>query len=211
MHATPPMLPSSIQTYLSVRTTKRSCYSGKHHLSGHKIEVSVLSNGFAINCTSYYKGSVSDKAIFDDNLDFHRTNLTKHPREMEMTDTDGRVEQLTVLADKGYQGIQHECTNDRIATHRVVVENYFGRLKTLWAVCGDAYRWNRKNYDVLFQTCVAITNVHIRFNPLHAEDGDANIQYVNRLNAIGLKKIKDKKKAQQKYREKRKTRLTFGN
>ncbi|RHY23011.1 hypothetical protein DYB36_010155, partial [Aphanomyces astaci] len=120
----------------------------------------------------YHKGSVSDKAIFDDNLDFHRTNLTKHPSEMEMTDTDGRVEQWAVLADKGYQGIQHEvravlptkkpsggfltfdqqCTNDRIATDRVVVENYFCRLNTLWA---------------------------------------------------------DKKKAQQKYREKRKTRLTF--
>ncbi|RHY68737.1 hypothetical protein DYB34_009084 [Aphanomyces astaci] len=204
---------------------KKLYYSGKHHLYGHKVEVSVLPNGLAINCTSYHKGSVSDKAIFDDNLDFHRTNLTKHPSEMEMTDTGGHVEQWAVLVDKGYQGIQHEvravlptkkpsggfltfdqqCTNDRIAADRVIVENYFGRLKTLWAVCGDAYRWNRKNYDVLFQTCVAITNVHIRFNPLRAEDGDANIQYVNRLNAIGLKKIKDKKKAQQKYREKRKT------
>ncbi|RHY45295.1 hypothetical protein DYB38_000806 [Aphanomyces astaci] len=204
---------------------KKLYSSGKRHLYGHKVEVSVLPNGFAINCTSYHKGSVSDKAIFDDNLDFHRTNLTKHPSEMEMTDTDGRVEQWAVLADKGYQGIQHEvravlptkkpsggfltfdqqCTNDRIATDRVVVENYFCRLNTLWAVCGDAYRWNRKNYDVLFQTCVAITNVHIRFNPLRAEDVDANTQYVNRLNTIGLKK----KKAQQKYREKRKTRLTF--
>ncbi|ETV73536.1 hypothetical protein H257_11663 [Aphanomyces astaci] len=45
--------------------------------------------------------------------------------------------------------------------------------------------------------------------PTDGIDGDANIQYVNRLNAIGLKKIKDKKKAQQKYREKRKTRLTL--
>ncbi|ETV66422.1 hypothetical protein H257_17194 [Aphanomyces astaci] len=177
---------------------KKLYSSGKRHLYGHKVEVSVLPNGFGINCTSYHKGSVSDKAIFDDKLNFHRTNLTKHPSEMEMTGTDGRVEQWAVLADKGYQGIQHEvravlptkkpsggfltfdqqCTNDRIATDR-------------------------------FVTYVAITNVHNRFNPLRAEDGDANTQYVNRLNTIGLKKIKDKKKAQQKYREKRKTRLTL--
>ncbi|RQM24099.1 hypothetical protein B5M09_001851 [Aphanomyces astaci] len=148
---------------------KKLYSSGKRHLYGHKVEVSVLPNGFGINCTSYHKGSVSDKAIFDDKLNFHRTNLTKHPSEMEMTGTDGRVEQWAVLADKGYQGIQHEVR----------------------------------------ATYVAITNVHNRFNPLRAEDGDANTQYVNRLNTIGLKKIKDKKKAQQKYREKRKTRLTF--
>ncbi|KAF0713319.1 hypothetical protein AaE_011815 [Aphanomyces astaci] len=192
---------------------KKLYYSGKHYLYGHKVEVSVLPNGLAINCTSYHKRSVSDKAIFDDNLDFHRTNLTKHPSEMAMTDTGGRHEVRAVLPTKkpsgGFLTFDQQCTNDRIATDRVIVENYFGRLKTLWAVCGDAYRWNRKNYDVLFQTCVAITSVHIRFNPLRAEDGDANIQYLNRLNAIGLKKIKDKKKAQQKYREKRKTRLTL--
>ncbi|ETW03945.1 hypothetical protein H310_04360 [Aphanomyces invadans] len=122
---------------------KKLFFSGKHHLYGHKVEVSVLPNGLAINCTSYHKGSVSDKAIFDDNLDFHWTNLTKNPREIEMTVVDGQPEQWAVLVDKGYQ------------------------------------------------------------------DGDANTQYINRLNATGMKKIKDKRKAQIRYREKRKTRLSM--
>ncbi|RHY57870.1 hypothetical protein DYB30_009510 [Aphanomyces astaci] len=107
------------------------------------------------------------------------------------------------------QTFDQQRRNDDIATDRVMVENFFGRLKTLWAVCGDIYRWNRKNYDAFFQTCVAVTNVHIRFNPLRDEDGDANMQYINRLRTIGSKKIRDKKKSQHKYREKRKTRLTF--
>ncbi|KAF0715653.1 Aste57867_3280 [Aphanomyces stellatus] len=179
-------------------------FSKKHGLYGHKVEVSVLPNGLAINCTRHYKGSVSDKTIFGENLDFHVTNLTKKSSELTMAD-DGDDERCAVewavIADKGYQGIQHavravlpfkkpvsgvltfeqERTNDRIATDRVIVENWFGRLKTLWGVCADSYRWNRQGYDVVFQTCAALTNVHVRFNPLRASDGDANAMYLNRL------------------------------
>ncbi|RHX98682.1 hypothetical protein DYB36_014209 [Aphanomyces astaci] len=56
---------------------KKTYFSGKHSQYGHKVVVSVLPNGFAINCTMHYKGSVSDKAIFDDNLEFHVSALSK--------------------------------------------------------------------------------------------------------------------------------------
>ncbi|KAF0708875.1 hypothetical protein AaE_013061 [Aphanomyces astaci] len=91
----------------------------------------------------------------------------------------------------------------------VIVVNFFGRLKALWAMCSDCYRWRRQNYDVLFQTCVAITNVHIRMHPLRADDGDVNVQYVNRLNAIGTKTVKGKKSSARTYRSKRKARLSL--
>ncbi|ETL48551.1 hypothetical protein L916_01859, partial [Phytophthora nicotianae] len=75
-----------------------------------------------------------------------------------------------VLADKGYQGLAADFraitpfkkqplreltleqmeTNDRIAHDRVLVENYFGRLCTLWAMCSDKYRWDEGNYDMFF-------------------------------------------------------------
>ncbi|RQM19655.1 hypothetical protein B5M09_011329 [Aphanomyces astaci] len=123
-----------------------------------------------------------------------------------------------------YQGIQREVravlptkkpiggvltadelrTNDRIASDRVIVENFFGRLKTLWSVCSDIYAWKRQNYDMLFQTCLALTNVHVRIHNLRAEDGDANTQYVNRLISIGSKIVKTKKAASRTYRSKRK-------
>ncbi|RHY07221.1 hypothetical protein DYB25_010653 [Aphanomyces astaci] len=60
---------------------KKTYFSGKHSQYGHKVEVSVLPNGFAINCTAHYKGSVSDKAIFDDNLEFHVSALSKQATE----------------------------------------------------------------------------------------------------------------------------------
>ncbi|RHY27691.1 hypothetical protein DYB25_011205 [Aphanomyces astaci] len=75
---------------------KKLFFSGKHHIYGHKVEVSVLPNGLAINCTSYHKGIVSDKAIFDENMEFYRTNLAKTPSELAMTDSGniaGRQEQ----------------------------------------------------------------------------------------------------------------------
>ncbi|RHY68422.1 hypothetical protein DYB34_007943 [Aphanomyces astaci] len=129
----------------------------------------------------------------------------------------------------GYQGIQREVravlptkkpiggvltadelrTNDRIASDRVIVENFFGRLKTLWSVCSDIYAWKRQNYDMLFQTCLALTNVHVRIHKLRAEDGDANTQYVNRLISIGSKIVKNKKAASRTYRSKRKVRLSL--
>ncbi|RHY85554.1 hypothetical protein DYB28_003071 [Aphanomyces astaci] len=99
--------------------------------------------------------------------------------------------------------------NDRITSDRVIVENFFGRLKTLWGVCNDTYRWNRKTYDVVFQTCMAFTNAHVRFHPLRAEDGDANSQYINRLNAIGAKMVKNKNTAARTYRSKRKAMLSM--
>ncbi|RHZ02951.1 hypothetical protein DYB35_013554, partial [Aphanomyces astaci] len=119
------------------------------------VEVSVVPNGFAIDCTKFYKGSVSDKTIFDENIDSHLANLAKRTGETTLEDLEPGMEQWAVLADKGCQGIQHnvwavlplkkpvggiltfaeQAKNDRIASDRVIVENYFGRLKTFWATC----------------------------------------------------------------------------
>ncbi|ETV77220.1 hypothetical protein H257_09107 [Aphanomyces astaci] len=209
---------------------KKTYFSGKHSQYGHKVEVSVLPNGFAINCTAHYKGSVSDKAIFDDNLEFHVSALSKQATEDRIADHgDEGTNQWAVIADKGYQGIQRVVravlpkkkpaggiltlddirSNDRIASDRVIVENFFGRMKTLWAVCGETYRWSRDNYDVLFQTCMALTNVHIRLHPLRADDGKVYSQYINRMALIGSKKDKGKKTSARTYRTKRKARLTL--
>ncbi|ETV68307.1 hypothetical protein H257_15749 [Aphanomyces astaci] len=56
---------------------KKSYYSGKHSLYGHKVEVSVLPNGLAINCT---------KSIFDDNLEFHANDLAKQGDDDRLDD-----------------------------------------------------------------------------------------------------------------------------
>ncbi|KAE8889088.1 hypothetical protein PF004_g3942 [Phytophthora fragariae] len=132
-----------------------------------------------------------------------------------------------VLTEKGYQGLgadfraihpkRHQRMqpssledmrqNDNISHDRVIVENYFGRLKTLWSVCADKWRWDEKSCDLFFRTCVALTNAHVRLRPLRAEEGDDYQRYVARLRAIGLS-IKERQAAKRRaYRENRQARL----
>ncbi|KAE9230889.1 hypothetical protein PF004_g10370 [Phytophthora fragariae] len=137
-------------------------YSENHHLHGYKVEVSVLPNGLAINCTNHFSGSEADIDIFRNNAKFHQQHLLKSNKEKELVD-DGALrdkypETWVVLADEGYQGlvedfraitpfkkprmgcltIEQVNTTDGIARDRAIVENYFGRLGTLWALTSSS-------------------------------------------------------------------------
>ncbi|KAF0705272.1 hypothetical protein AaE_014602 [Aphanomyces astaci] len=211
---------------------KKRFYSKKHGQYGLKVEASVLPNGLAINVTTAVPGSVADIAICESNLDFHQDKLKKIGEEDDMLD-DGPMQEeyprsWALLADKGYQGLHRQlraitpmkrpaggllsaadmAVNDKIASDRVIVENFFGRLKTLWSVVGDTYTWKRENYDLYFQTCVAFTNLHIRFLPLREVDGDDLHRHVNGLLSSGQKKKAKRAGSVMKSREKRKRRLS---
>ncbi|ETV72973.1 hypothetical protein H257_12297 [Aphanomyces astaci] len=137
---------------------KKTYFSGKHSQYGHKVEVPVLPNGFAIN------------------------------------------------SDKRYQGIQRVVRavlpKKKLAGGILTLEDVRSNI-TLQAI---TYRWSRDNYDVLFQTCMALTNVHIRLHPLRADDGEVYSQYINRMSSIGSKKDKGKKTSARTYRMKLKAR-----
>ena len=68
--------------------------------------------------------------------------------------------------------ISEKEENDRISHDRVIVENYFGRLKSLWGVCSHKWEWDRQSYDIFFRACLALTNYSVRCCPLRREDGD---------------------------------------
>lgn len=153
----------------------------------------------------------SDISICESNLAFHEKKLKKSQDDARLRDDgpllDSYPSTWAILADKGYQGLHRRiraitpakrpangllspsdvAANDKIASDRVIVENFFGRLKTLWAVTSDIFTWKRDHYDLFFQTCVALTNVHIRFNPLRDDDGHDFNGYVNHLLSIGEK------------------------
>ena len=187
-------------------------YSAKHKQHGFKVEVSVLPNGLAINCTDHYRGSFSDITIFRRNMEFHRVQLHKLDAEQRVPD-DGPMQDVhdsewAVLVDKGYQGLPaviraihprrkpsghrlssaDEETNRKISSDRIIVENFFGRLCSLWGICSDKYRWMEANYDMIFKACVSLTNLHIRTQPLRQNDGHAYSAYIRRLRGIGLEK-----------------------
>ncbi|RHX96555.1 hypothetical protein DYB36_010895 [Aphanomyces astaci] len=118
---------------------------------------------FNLIWTELYKGSVTDKTIFDENIDYQ--GIQHNVRAV--LPLKKPVGGILIFAE--------QTKNDRIASDRLIIEDYFSRLKTLWATCSDTYRWSRKSYDIVFQTSLALTNVHVRLHPLRAEDGDTNV------------------------------------
>jgi transposase len=91
-----------------------------------------------------------------------------------------------LMVDSGYQGLQHivPCVlpykkranrpltaqekqhNRRLSRRRVLVENYYGRLKRRYRIMTDKYRGERGAYPAYFKLCVALTNFHIMKHPL---------------------------------------------
>ncbi|KAL4130024.1 hypothetical protein PRIC2_006030 [Phytophthora ramorum] len=132
-----------------------------------------------------------------------------------------------ILADKGYLGLtethrvvhpkrylptapltlKEETTNRNITSDRIVVENYFGRLCTLWALCSDKYRWKEERYEMYFRACVALTNVQVRSDPLRAADGEHYRDYLRHLNHIGTTGLARRRESNRRARERRQLRL----
>ncbi|RQM30116.1 hypothetical protein B5M09_007608 [Aphanomyces astaci] len=212
---------------------KKPYFSKKHGHYGFKVEVRVLPSGHAINVTSAAPESIADIAICESNIDFHVEKLEKTSHDESMLDADPLVTEYptawALLADKGYQGLHRRVRaitpaknpagsmlshaelvrNDKIASDRVIMENCFGRLKTLWSIASDKYAWKRENYDMFFQACVALTNVHIKCLPLREDDEHDHNRYVNRLLALG-ERTKDKRtNSATKSRDRRKQRLSL--
>jgi len=186
-------------------------FSGKHHLYGYKFELSVRPNGLASAYSQHHPGSVADITILESRLDINK----RHPNYW------------AVLLDKGYQGsremfraltphkkpprgvlsAEQESYNKNLSSDRILVENYFGRMLSLWNIMAAKYRWGEELYDPITTWCVALTNYIVRDHPLRQEDIDWYKRYKNRLLSIG-KAIKTKRsETQALYRSRRRRRL----
>ncbi|KAH9083270.1 hypothetical protein LEN26_021012 [Aphanomyces euteiches] len=157
-------------------------FSGKHHLYGKKVEISVSPAGVALNVSVHEPGSIHDKTIFHNNEDFHLRARLKKSNERIMEDSgplrDEYPDEWALLADKGYQSLQHKVravipsrstrenrltiqvrdTNAAISSDRIIVENWFGRHCTLWEICGGKFKWSDNLYDPIFKACASLTN-----------------------------------------------------
>ncbi|KAH9114951.1 hypothetical protein LEN26_008308 [Aphanomyces euteiches] len=107
-----------------------------------------------MSCSNFYKESVSDKTIFDENLDFHGSSLAKRPSDRDVSDPTADADATTplwaILLEKGYQGAQRDVRalitekkpsgnvlsfdqqreKGRISSDRVIVENFYGHFSS---------------------------------------------------------------------------------
>ena len=90
--------------------------------------------------------------------------------------------QWALLTDKGCQGaadviravlskkkskggsLSHDDqrVNGKITADRIIAENVFGRMSTLWAIMSNKWRWDDKQYDKIFRLCLSLTNLHVK-------------------------------------------------
>ena len=128
-----------------------------------------------------YEGARHDLEIFRSTIPDIRIIMEAHPRMPQK-----------VLGDKGYQchdidflltphkgsidnlSRQQLQFNDRIGKSRIIIENFFGRLKSKFAIIGSKFRGDHKNYENIFTLCCALVNFEIREcgHGLRKEDGD---------------------------------------
>lgn len=70
-----------------------------------------------------------------------------------------------------------ERRNKKVSSDRIIVENYFGRLRNYWMVLGTKFRWDEQNYDAILRICIAVKNLLVKFHPLRDKDGSAFERY----------------------------------
>lgn len=180
-------LDATVQEINNPHITNDPYYSGKHKFHCAKVQGFVSPTGLLIHFSRCFPGKIHDFQVFKD------SGLKK--LILEENNNCQRIfkENCTVLADSGYQGISKEVPgavtprkkqrgqertvedmafNKTITYRRIIVENWFGRLKTLWRIMFHCYRLRITFYDTLWKFCAAITNFHIKHHPLRANQDE---------------------------------------
>ncbi|KAH7815507.1 putative DDE superfamily endonuclease [Monocercomonoides exilis] len=175
-------------------------YSGKHHIYCVKVEVGVNPRiGTACTISHVQTGSTHDFVLFKDHLPQFESQLGG----------------AKILADSAYIGARPELGaiiskpvgTPELASKRVIVERFFGRLKTLFAVFRRPWPFEVERVAEYFTIACCLTNFHILKNPLTAVDSDANSRFIGYLMQSHEKKVEAKRIANERYRVNMKKRL----
>ena len=183
---------------LPFRKAKRF-FSGKHSMYCLKKEVCVnVRTGTAALITPAFPGSVHDMSV-----------LRSHAQEVRNV-LGGKA----LLADLGYRGAENDIPTiivcgeqDELRSRRVLVECFFGRLKTLFFILSRTWTMKEEFFDTFFNIACAITNLDVLNRPLQAADYDFNRGVYSLVMAEQLNRAMDRRRANAAYRERRRARL----
>jgi len=150
----------------------KNYYSVKHGAYGYKFLAIVNSSGQLLFVSEMFPAGVHDFAMC--------THESVLPRVKEV------CKENRILADKGFIGLNNhvraiipvKCSRTRnltieekeqnlqIAKSRIVVENFFGRLKVVWTIFGGKCNTHAQHLNERFQLAAHLTNFHIFDKPL---------------------------------------------
>lgn len=87
----------------------------------------------------------------------------------------------------------NERRNKTVSSDRIIADNCVGSLYSYWMVVSAKYRWDERNYDLIFRLCVALTNVLVEMHPLRDDFGTAFEKYKKRLYRSGDETLNKRK------------------
>ena len=194
--------------------SKSPYWSGKHQVYGIKSQAIVTFQGVAVHIATGIKAGIHDKAVFDQSYeDFKQKVLSYHQKEPQK-----------IIGDKGYQDNESSVLvtpfkgtifnlkddqllfNQNLGKIRVIVENYFGRVKNRYRITKECYRGSLDKYPLFFIMCCALVNFEISMldQPLRESDSI----YYRKVITLMIKNQKLKKeKIAQKYKKSKKKRF----
>jgi len=205
----------------------RHYWSHKHYQYGIKTEVGTSPNGCAMFVSKHYPGSVHDFTLFSKNLQNYQSFLQKKTTDNSINDIgelrNKYPHSWALMADRGYEGaarfirailpkkgtrlsLEDTTRNRKFNEHRVIIENFFGRMKLLWKIVSVRYRWDHSIYDKIMKICVAFTNFHISLNPLRVEYYDRYHSVMKAYEKEGRERELKRKHWQETYRRRQKAR-----
>ena len=72
---------------------------------------------------------------------------------------------------------EENAINNRIESDRVIVENFFGRLKSTFGILGSRFRGDKKNHlQHIIPICMSLTNYYSSLHPMRQESQDPLIE-----------------------------------
>ena len=161
---------------------QKNYFSPKHGRYGYKFMAFVSADGFCVYASPLFKGSVHDVDIL---------------REDEQNVKKIWVEGTSVLGDTGFVGQvpipmilpfkqpingvltrQQDEFNLTVARERVLIENFFGRLKVKWPAIEKAVRVQVDRLASFVRIVVALTNLDLKARPLRRQCRELNSQQV---------------------------------
>ena len=176
---------ATVQRVYRPSKNQRDYYSGKHKMHCIKTQAIVSPSGLLMHHSHSVPGAQHDMSLFRDSG--LKDLIDKENQECQRT----LHVNCTVLGDLGYQGLAHEVVggvtphkkprggelteaqqqqNSVIGRNRIIVENWFGRHKVLWAICAGTFRQSQRIYEPVWGFCAALTNYHISLHPLRADE-----------------------------------------
>ena len=148
---------------------KKDFWSAKHKAYGYKILCAVDRGGRCVFASNLFPGSVHD-------LEIARDEKTL-PSLKKLIELHGGK----LLADKGFIGLdasvatvtptrqnqdEIEGLNLEIASQRVIIENFFGRMKHLFLILDHLYRTPVEYLEQMIIVLIWLTNEHVKIKPL---------------------------------------------